>query len=773
MTRSLVKNVCMAVSLTTAAVTLWMFGFVMVAGILEEIVGSPQRSSESHHFVFRDDGLPVWRKADYLKGADFAEYHDLDGQPVEMTLKNEHSQMVTLIDSRLWRQPKRAIWTSRIVPVGYQPPAQPNVGGTATWFFKDDGERGHFVSLVGVKRQVNGYVGQKGFSPELPPRSDWFVTRTGNEWHNLVSHFNPWDNRAGWIGLPFTQQVVAKFPETANYGQLFVEPDGRRVFAIDLKQNKLVMIHQGEPVFAASFVSPTKAEEPLKAVLRLLDSLRVVSLTNAGAGEVAIIPIPEALLRAGALQWLKTNEGHTFVSFREAGWRLTILDAEQKPIGIRDVDNRRDRVHKPPPFLLLAAFVGVQSPALADLFASAILHEGTPHQYIDTSRLRELGLEWPTASEMSLSELIAPLCALQLTAIMWTVLAVRRLRRFSASSGDQWFWGLWTLLFGAPGYLAFRAHREWRLIPASGAAQLAAVPRLLESGQDQVCRTGTPARRVERDGQECPSYKDMELVADRSRRVVKSLTSAYGKLLDAGELCGASIAARVGLPPSHTALALKEFRLTAGLALLASLVYVVVLARLIGIKGLGIIGDWVSPTSAAPFVHDGFTQPFVVVGILLAVWLAVWQSVAESRSEAWLFMLQRPVSRRAILLSKLSIGLLIVMVCTAWPILVYATWASRPGSVAAPFEWGMTEIAWRQWAALTPIYLGTLLTMLRPARWIGTRLLPVIAVIGWLPGREVLGIWCWSVWWELLVVLAIDVCLASILFLVVREREYP
>ncbi len=769
----MVKSICLAVLLTTAAVTLWIFGFVMVVGILEEVIGPPQRSSESHHFVFRDDGLPVWRKADYRKGAEFAEYHDLDGQPVEMTLKNEHSQMVTLIDSRLWRQPKRAIWTSRIVPVGYQPPAQPNVGGTATWFFKDDGERGYFVSLVGVKRQVNGYVGQKGFSRKLPPRSDWFVTRSGNEWHNLVSHLNPWDNRAGWIGLPFTQQVVAKFPETANYGQLFVEPDGRRVFAIDLKQNKLVVIHEGEPVFSASFVSPAKAEEPLKAVLRLLDSLRVVSLTKAGAGKVAIIPIPEVLRRAGALQWLKTNEGHTFVTFREEGWRLTMLNEALQPIGTRDVDDRRNEIHKPPPFLLLAAFVGVQSPALADLFASAILHEGTPHQDIDTSRLRELGLEWPTAAEMSLSELIAPLGVLQLTAIVWMVLTVRRLRRFSASSRDQWLWGVWTLLFGAPGYLAFRAHREWRLIPVSSVAHLEAVPRPLGSGQHQVCKTGTLARRMERDGQECPSYDEAESATNRSRRLIASLPSAYGRLLDLAELRGANIAARVGLSPSHTALALKEFRLTAGLALLASLVYVVVLARLIGIKGLGIIGDWVSPTSAAPFVHDGFTQPFMVVGILLAVWLAVWQSVAESRSEAWLFMLQRPVSRRAIVLSKLSTGLLLVTGCTAWPILVYATWASRPGSVAAPFEWGMTEIAWRQWAALTPIYLGTLLAMLRPARWIGTRLLPVIAVIGWLPGREALGIWCWPVWWELLAVLVIDVCLVSVLFLVVREREYP
>ena len=63
--------------------------------------------------------------------------------------------------------------------------------------------------------------------------------------------------------------------------------------------------------------------------------------------------------------------------------------------------------------------------------------------------------------------------------------------------------------------------------------------------------------------------------------------------------------------------------------------------------------------------------------------------------------------------------------------------------------------------------------MLRPARWVGTRLLPVIAVFGWLAGRDALWAWWWPVWWELLAVLVIDVCLVSGLLLTIREREYP
>ena len=180
-----------------------------------------------------------------------------------------------------------------------------------------------------------------------------------------------------------------------------------------------------------------------------------------------------------------------------------------------------------------------------------------------------------------------------------------------------------------------------------------------------------------------------------------------------------------------------------------------------------------SSSAATPFLHDEFAGPFSMVTLLLAVCLAVWQTSTESRGGAWLFLLHRPVSRRAILFSKIAVGLSVLVMCSALPIVLYGTWAARPGTHPSPFEWSMTTETWRLWWSMPPLYLGTLLTMWRPARWIGTRLLPCVAGFGWMVWRASAGAWLWPTWHEFALVAAIDVVLLVSLLLIVREREYP
>ncbi len=750
--RSWRVTVCLAALLTTAAVTLWMFAFMLVVSSTAELLEDlrPPRTSQ-RQFVFREDGLPVWRTVDYGKGWDFAEYHDLDGQRVKMTKNDEHPRLMTLVDARLFRHPKRATWSSRVTEVtSLQRRSAPGGPGLETWFLRNDGERGFFVAMNNSSRRASGYLGLQGFSDKPPPKSDWFPTFAKGERHDLI---DPHNYRGSWLGLPDSQREDTSIPAAAWTIRLFVEPGGHRVHELNFFRRTVRVIHDGEPVLAANLAHLWKEDKTTRAVLRTSDSLRLVELPDDGVGRVEVIPLPENLRRAFALQWVPKTDGCVLVTLQPGAWRLTSLDSAHQVTQERDVANSEAHSNREDLTAITIGLVAFQSPVPADVVAWMGSQEDRMSYLLDIRRAAKLGLDWPEAREFSLSDLVIPLTLLHLTAIGWSVLAVRRLRRFSASPQDQWFWGVWTLLFGVPGYLAFRVHREWRTGGVSPLVNSMRQPELeVVSG---TTRGLTPPVR-------------------QKRQFVATLGSAYGKCLDAGEHFGADIAARVGFPASYTALVLKECRLAAGIALLACLAYVVVVARLVGLKGFGMISELVSQqTNFIPFVQDGFAQPFCVVGMLLAAGLAVWQSAAESRGEAWLFMLYRPVSRRAVLMSKMLIGLLVVTVCTALPILVYAAWAARPGSVAAPFEWGMTEIAWRQWAALTSIYLGTLLTMLRPARWIGTRLLPAIAVVGWLPGREALGAWCWPVWWELLAVLVINVCLVSSLLLTIREREYP
>jgi len=62
------------------------------------------------------------------------------------------------------------------------------------------------------------------------------------------------------------------------------------------------------------------------------------------------------------------------------------------------------------------------------------------------------------------------------------------------------------------------------------------------------------------------------------------------------------------------------------------------------------------------------------------------------------------------------------------PILVYAAWAAAPRTHPGPFEWSMTGPAFRTWLVAPVVYLGAFTSGIRPARWFGSRLLPLVAV---------------------------------------------
>ncbi len=364
-------------------------------------------------------------------------------------------------------------------------------------------------------------------------------------------------------------------------------------------------------------------------------------------------------------------------------------------------------------------------------------------------RAAELGLFLPQASPAG--ELFRrarwPFLTLHLTGVFWSVLAVRQLKRFQATLAEQSFWAGWTFAFGLPGYLAFRTHRSWEPFNrnANGVR-----------GERQPCDAARP------DG-----------AGVKRRTPARAIVAAYAKSLDVGERFGTAVATLVGFPAGHTALVIKEWRLTAGAAMLGLLAYLMMVARLAEVTGFGWLRGFIYEYRTIPFLRDGFLHHFTIITVLLAVWLAVMQTAFESRHQAWLFALHRPVSRRAILLSKVLVGLGLLLVCSAVPIVLYAAWAARPGSQPAPFAWGMTEQAWRSWWSFTPVYLGTLLTMLRPARWLGTRLFPVVTAFAWLALRDSWGLGYEPIWIEFSLVSVIDAILVACLLLVIREREYP
>ena len=169
-----------------------------------------------------------------------------------------------------------------------------------------------------------------------------------------------------------------------------------------------------------------------------------------------------------------------------------------------------------------------------------------------------------------------------------------------------------------------------------------------------------------------------------------------------------------------------------------------------------------------PFASNEFTSPFGFISACLAMALGFRQSIWESFRGTWPVLLHRPVSRRWVVGVKLAAGLGLYLVTAAMPILLYAGWAATPGTHASPFEWSMTLGAWQKWLGIMGFYLAAFLVGIRPARWLGSRLLPLVGAGVLAAVLLDLDWWQWSVAGALV----LDACLVGTILFVASSRDY-
>jgi ABC-type transport system involved in multi-copper enzyme maturation permease subunit len=178
----------------------------------------------------------------------------------------------------------------------------------------------------------------------------------------------------------------------------------------------------------------------------------------------------------------------------------------------------------------------------------------------------------------------------------------------------------------------------------------------------------------------------------------------------------------------------KELREIRAFVALALIVYLVYLSNLTGTGGpllkalVGFVPGMNVTPAEIPFVDDNFESMLFFIGAVLAITLGFRQSAWEPNQGTALYLLHLPLSRRTIILTKLLTGIGILLTCTLVPILIYATWAALPRTHPGPFEWMMTDDAFRIWLLLPLVYLGAFASGIRPGRWFGSRLLPLVAV---------------------------------------------
>jgi hypothetical protein len=177
-----------------------------------------------------------------------------------------------------------------------------------------------------------------------------------------------------------------------------------------------------------------------------------------------------------------------------------------------------------------------------------------------------------------------------------------------------------------------------------------------------------------------------------------------------------------------SALTLKELRESAGLAALGLAGLGLIALTAIGFSPLGMLFGTGRPAAGTiPFLYDSFDGYFALAAGALAIALGLKQSLGDLMGDTQLFLLHRPVSRRTVILTKIIVGLSLYLVLAGLAVVIYAIWAASSGTHASPFAWSMTVPVWMIWLAVTLVYLGALLSGLRPAAWFGTRLMPLAA----------------------------------------------
>jgi hypothetical protein len=211
---------------------------------------------------------------------------------------------------------------------------------------------------------------------------------------------------------------------------------------------------------------------------------------------------------------------------------------------------------------------------------------------------------------------------------------------------------------------------------------------------------------------------------------------------------------------------LKELRETGWIALVGLVAHLGFVAACAGYAVMPFT-LWAGRVRDIPFLDSGFLECFCVVSVPLAVALGLRQTAIESSRGTWLFLLHRPAGLWRVLAAKLAVGAGLYLLCGAIAIVSFAAWAATPGTHPSPFFWWMTVPAWDAWGAIAIVYLGAFLAGIRPARWSGTRLLPLAAGAGLAiilgPTVPLRGIG---------VALLVTACLVGLIHFTARSRDF-
>lgn len=126
----------------------------------------------------------------------------------------------------------------------------------------------------------------------------------------------------------------------------------------------------------------------------------------------------------------------------------------------------------------------------------------------------------------------------------------------------------------------------------------------------------------------------------------------------------------------------------------------------------------------------GAWQVWLTVGApLVAAALGLLQILKEQRRDQWAFLVHRPVPRGTLFWGKVVAGLSLYLFAVGVPFGLTHLWAALPGNVAAPYDARLMLPGLADILGGSVFYFAGMLTALRPARWYGSRALPLPAAL--------------------------------------------
>jgi hypothetical protein len=135
------------------------------------------------------------------------------------------------------------------------------------------------------------------------------------------------------------------------------------------------------------------------------------------------------------------------------------------------------------------------------------------------------------------------------------------------------------------------------------------------------------------------------------------------------------------------------------------------------------------PPSTAGSTYTHYVAWLEMGAPFAALALGLLQIVPELGRDHWAFLIHRPASPRAIFLGKAAAGLGLYLAATLIPLAVVSIWFSIPGNFAGPFDASLALPGIAAIVAGVPFYFAAVLVAFRPARWWGSRLLPIVTAV--------------------------------------------